>query len=254
MSLFGFDNSSKSTTSLQDRRQAIGDAGTGVSGDRSTAYGSGALTATGKNSSVSLTSNSSTVNTTTTTTVDGGAIKLAGEVAKDGLALGGKLGSDAMLLSESSQRMGLQFASDAMTTSSGVMTYAMEGLVAGQKNALESNVRVIDSAIKGMLTTQADAIGLTRSVTSDAMTLADRSQGRIAQTAADALGLSSHVVDRALALINTSGDTVNNAMSQVARAYDTATNYQAEKATTDSRYLVIAGLVLFGIFAVKGFK
>lgn len=157
--------------------------------------------------------------------VDGGAIKMAGDVAMTSL-----------------------YVTDNSVQS------AISGMVKTTENSLAASNAATQAAIESANRSLSQSLSANTSVTRDAMSIADRSQILVANSASESLGMVSHLADIAIQSTNQASDTVGQAVNQVARAYDTATNYQAEKATTDSRYLVIAGLVVVGLAAVKGFK
>lgn len=135
----------------------------------------------------------------------------------------------------------------------------VQEIAAGQAAAAVSDSfafssRTTAEALAGVTTANRESLTFADRLNRDSLELADRAQGNIAKSAADSLGMIRSVVDMAMKSADLSQQGSANAVNQVARAYDTATNYQAEKATTDSRYLVIAGLVVVGIAAMRMMK
>lgn len=139
---------------------------------------------------------------------------------------------------------------------------ALAAGVNATNSALTSNGQVIKDALAATYGTANTAMGIVSSANNTSLAFADKtiansyalvdkSQGMVFESGAQALGFGSHIVDMAFQSADLSLQGSANAVNQVARAYDTATNYQAEKATTDSRYLVIAGMVVVAIMALK---
>lgn len=149
-------------------------------------------------------------------------------------------------------------SSSAITTDYGSISAALKSNEEAARSAMSGVVATANSALAANVKVTGDAFSFSSGVSRDAMSLADRSLGYMNTTASDVMGMSSHIVDQAFSMnseFKKGNDELNaDAIQQVARAYDTATNYQAEKATTDSRYLVIAGLVVVGAVALKGLK
>lgn len=170
---------------------------------------------TGDNNSVSFSS----------TSIDGGAISMAGNVAMGALAV----------------------------TDNSIQA-AINGMVTTTENSLMASNLATQAAINSANNSLSQSLSANTSVTRDAISIADRSQNLIAKSASDSIGMVSHIADLAMQQTSGATDAVQSAVQQVARAYDTATNYQAEKATTDSRYLVIAGMAVMAIVAVRGFR
>lgn len=186
--------------------------------------------------------------------------------------------------SENANKDALAFSSSTLNASGQILQDAMTGVMRSQDAVLQSNGTVIKDALFATTQTTQAALNMAASVNRDSLAavtdtstkainaigtvnsqslstvltsnqnslaLADRSQGLVFQSMGEALSYGAHVTDLAMATNKGVQDSSQNAISQVARAYDTATNYQAEKATVDSRYLVIAGMIVVALAALK---
>lgn len=98
-----------------------------------------------------------------------------------------------------------------------------------------------------------DALGSNERVTNSAMDLTNKAMGTVANSFADSLNFVGHISDLALEASARVDKISAGAIDQIARSYDTATNYQAEKSTLDSRYMVVAGLIVIGLAAIRAF-
>lgn len=102
-----------------------------------------------------------------------------------------------------------------------------------------------------------ESLSFASTVNRDSLALAERGQTLIANSAAESLGMVGHVVDLAFRSndknVLQTMEAVANSNNLVGRAYETATAYQAEKQTADSKYLVVAGLIAVALVAVKAF-
>lgn len=192
----------------------------------------------------------------------GGAAKYGGDAAigaaKDALAFGnlalgavGTANKDALAFGNLALQSSATATKDALAAT---ITATNAAITASSSSALQSMQAVGDistKSINAIGTVNSQSLSAMLTAGKDALALADRSQGLVAGSLADALGYGAHVVDLAFKSADLSQNATANAINQVARAYDTATNYQAEKATTDSRYLVIAGLVVVALAAIR---
>lgn len=169
---------------------------------------------------------------TTTTATDAGAIKAGAEIAQAALVLGGNAIHDTLAANVQTTQAVLNANGDAT------------------KNALAFG----GAAVNAVGTANATALQFADKASSNALALANKSQSMAFSSAADSLGFGQHVVDMAFAAQKSAQEVVATAGAQVAQAYDTATNYQAQKSTTDSRYLVIAGMIVIALFALKVVK
>ena len=152
----------------------------------------------------------------------------------------------------------MSFTTSNVTTDAGSIQAALKANEAASAAATAAASKAVSDTLAAGTRMMGDSYSFSTGVSDNAFSLADRAQGFASKTAADVLGMSSHVVDQAFLfnenLRKSSDALTSNAVQQVARAYDTATNYQADKATTDSRYLVIAGLIVVGLAVIKGTK
>lgn len=217
MGIFGGDSSSSSTTQNFDKRLAV-DSGAAISGDGS----------------------SIVINTTA---IDGGTVKLGGEaltLARDSVSGAGVVVMEGMRTSAKS----IQGAIDAATSAT---NNALAAATSATRDA-------IDMAAKNTaLTIQANTTAMR-----DSYDFSSRNNKMLYDTAAEAMGMVSHSSDSIIKTAADFGkrteDVAGNAINQVARAYDTATNYQAEKSTTDNRYLITAALAAVAVVAIRAFK
>lgn len=142
------------------------------------------------------------------------------------------------------------------------------GAVTGANQSLQDVISMTGYAVRdslaaaqqAVITTAAvnrDSLNFASVVNRDALTLAERGQTLIANSAADSLGMVGHVVDLAFQSNDkntlSTMEAVANSNNLVGRAYETATAYQAEKQTADSKYLLIAGLVTVAMVALRMF-
>lgn len=190
------------------------------------------------------------------------SLTVAGTATKDALSFGAtslnvssKTLTEAMSGALKSQDNVLlsngQATKDAMTVATGATSQALSAISAANRESLAAVTANAKESVSAMGAVSTQSLSTLLQVNKDSLALADRSQGLVFNSIEDALGFSAHVVDAAFSSNKGSQDATANAINQVARAYDTATNYQAEKATTDSRYLVIAGLVVVALAALK---
>lgn len=197
-------------------------------GGSSSSASSSATNATDKrlavDSGIGVTGDHNSVNFSSTS-IDGGAISMAGDVA-----------------------MG------ALVVTDNSIQAAIKGMVTTTENSLVASNLATQAAINSANNSLYQSLSANTSVTRDAISIADRSQNLIAKSASDSIGMVSHMADMAMQQTSGATDAVQSAVNQVARAYDTATNYQAEKSTADSKYLVYAALAVVGLAAVRGFK
>jgi hypothetical protein len=157
------------------------------------------------------------------------------------------------------QAQGISGDNNALTVSitSTDMGTVQGALDASAKAILENSglARETVAAIAGV---NRDSLSFAQLVNRDSMDLAARGQSMIATSAADSLNMVGNVVDLAFkaneAQSKRLSDTGMTAVSQVARAYDTANGYQAEKQTADSKYMVVAGLIVVAVVAIKAFS
>ncbi|MEC4722941.1 hypothetical protein RY831_27660 [Noviherbaspirillum sp. CPCC 100848] len=102
-----------------------------------------------------------------------------------------------------------------------------------------------------------DSLGMAATINRDSLTLAERGQSLIATSAASSLNMVGNIVDLAFkaneAQSKRLADAGATANALVGRAYETATGYQAEKQTADSKYLVVAGLIAVALVAIRAF-
>jgi hypothetical protein len=117
--------------------------------------------------------------------------------------------------------------------------------------SLLTSAQASQAAISAAQASARDALGANLTVSSNAMDLTNRAMGTVANSFADSLNYVGHITDLALEQSQRVDQISAGAIAQVARSYDTATNYQAEKATLDSRYMVVAGMIVIGLAAVK---
>lgn len=134
---------------------------------------------------------------------------------------------------------------------------AISAASAATRDALAANTSVVKDALQVSASVNRDSLAFASTVNKDALTLAERGQTLIANSAAESLGMVGHVVDKAFSLTdkNTMAaiEASVKASNLVGRAYETATGYQAEKQTADSKYMVVAGLVAVALIAIKVF-
>ncbi|KRB70494.1 hypothetical protein [Noviherbaspirillum sp. Root189] len=220
MGLFGGGNSSSSTvneTQNNDRRVALDNASQGITGD---------------GNALSVITN--------TTTSDLGSIAKA-------MALSGNV---------------VTAASDSLMGSLSLADRTVGGALAANssviRDALSATSLATRDAITAVSGANSSSLNFASQVNRDSLDLAARGQSMIATSAAESLGMVGHVVDLAFKANDNntkmSLEASSNAANLVGRAYDTATGYQAEKQTADSKYLVIAGLVAVALVAMRAFK
>jgi hypothetical protein len=146
----------------------------------------------------------------------------------------------------------------ALEVSSGAVKAANDSLMESLGLAglsVKSASQVALDAIQGVVGVNRDSLNFASVVNRDSLELAARGQSMIATSAAESLGMVGHVVDLAFRSSDASSirasDAGMAAANLVGRAYDTATGYQAEKQTADSKYLLYAALAAVAIVAFK---
>lgn len=217
--LFGGGDSSSSTTQTFDRRQVV-DSGAGITG------------------------NNNTINQTLS---DSGAIQMASAISGDALTLARDSVSGAGIV-----------VMDGMRTSAKSIQAALDASTSATNNALAAATSATRDAIDMAAKNTAMTIQSNTTAMRDSYDFSSKNNKMLYDTAADAMGMVSHASD---AIVSTYGDFAKrsedlsgNAINQVARAYDTATNYQAEKSTTDNRYLLTAAMAVVAVVAIRAFK
>lgn len=178
----------------------------------------------------------------------------AGVTAKNGMALADALAGKNLTATKDALTLADSFGSKNLTATKDALTFGTQAFAVTSKGLEEALAGMSANSSEAMRITAGvnrDSLAFASATSKDAFTLADKSQGMVYQTGALALGFGEHIVDQALKSADISQQASANAVNQVARAYDTATNYQAEKATLDSRYMVVAGIVAIGLVAVK---
>lgn len=119
--------------------------------------------------------------------------------------------------------------------------------------SIMSSAQSAATAIAAAQMSAKDALGSNERVTNSAMDLTNKAMGTVATSFADSLNFVGHISDLALEASARVDKISAGAIDQIARSYDTATNYQAEKSTLDSRYMVVAGLIVIGLAAIRAF-
>lgn len=244
-----FDRSSSSTTNLtenRDNRLVLDNQSQGISGDSNSLYV-----------------------TTNATTTDHASVAQA-------IALGNGVVSGANESLRAALAVVDKGVSNALASNSVAMNGAFATAGNATRDALSANTKVSQDAIASILSANRDSLsfasgvnrdslalassGLTLAgtINRDSLELANRGQTLIANSAAESLGMVGSIVDKAFTLNdrNTKSalEASQNASNLVSRAYDTATGYQAEKQTADSKYLVIAGFIAVALVAIKAFS
>ncbi|HJV86920.1 MAG TPA: hypothetical protein VJ698_15750 [Noviherbaspirillum sp.] len=219
MGLFGGGNSSSSTTNnetLINRQLALDNASNGITGD-------------GNVFSV----------TTNTTATDHEAVAQA-----MGVSSGAVSGANQSLMA-------------ALSLANSTANNALAANTSTVRDALAATTSATRDAITAVSGANSASLNFASTVNRDALDLAARGQSMIASSAAESLGMVGHVVDLAFqsndASAKRASDAGLSAADMIGRAYNTATAYQAEKQTADSKYLVIAGLVAVAMIAMKAF-
>lgn len=242
-----FDRSSSSTTNLtenRDNRLALEGGASGISGD-------------GNFMSVSQVSTDHGA-IAAGLSVSGGAVTAASDGLKAALSLADSAANRAIASNASTVRDALiaggEATRDALTANTSISRDAL--LVS--RDALAANTGMARDALTSVIGANRDSLNFASVINRDSIDLAARGQSLIATNAAESLGMVGHVVD--LAFRSNDKNTLSaleasvNASNLVSRAYDTATGYQAEKQTADSKYLLYAALAAVAIVAVKGFS
>lgn len=148
-------------------------------------------------------------------------------------------------------------ANESLNTALSVAGNATNASATVMRDVLAASAQNTREALTAVTTSNRDSLNFASTVNRDALTLAERGQSLIATNAASSLNMVGSIVDLAFkaneAQSKRLSETGLTATEQVARAYDTATGYQAEKQTADSKYLVIAGLVAVALVAMRAF-
>jgi len=186
-------------------------------------------------------------------------------VAEGGLGISGDGNSAAMTVNttdggtlavaDSAIKSALTVSGDSLTNAASLSAQIASQSIAAQAQAIQGALTLssqnTSQTLSAITSVNRDSLAFADNLSINSLELMDKTQGRLAASFSESLGFGSHIVDQALKSADLSQQGSANAVNQVARAYDTATNYQAEKATTDSRYLVIAGIVAVAIVASK---
>lgn len=180
----------------------------------------------------SSSSASSTQNFDKRVAVDNGAFGLSGD-------------SNTVSINTTSTDLG------AVNKSVDAVNYATQRAADNAALAITGALDLSSQSITAIADNSRNSLAFADKLNTNAVDLAVRATGTIAASASDSLGFARSVVDMAFRSGEISQEGSSNAVNMVARAYDTATNYQAEKATTDSRYLVIAGIVAVAMMALR---
>lgn len=190
-------------------------AATTQNSDKRLAVAEGALGVSGDNNSTSMVVNS----------IDGGALKVSGEAL-----------TTAMKATEAAAQQAIDWSGQVV------------------RDSLALSSQNTSQTLSAITSVNRDALAFADHLSMGALELSVKSQGMMADSFAQDLGFAEHIVDMSMKNNDMAQQASQGAIAQVARAYDTATNYQAEKATTDSRYLVVAGIVAVAIVASKALK
>lgn len=166
--------------------------------------------------------------------------------------VGGNVG-DVTVANISTPDRALESVDSAVT---GALSFGGRALDSVDRNVLASIASSAQSAAIAIAAAQMsarDALGSNERVTNSAMDLTNKAMGSVATSFADSLNFAGHISDLALQASARVDKISAGAIDQIARSYDTATNYQAEKSTLDSRYMVVAGLIVIGLAAIRAF-
>lgn len=222
MGLFSSSKSSSTTSYLtenNDRRVAVDGQSQGISGDGNSLY----------------------VNST-----DHGAIVQA-------------IGASNTAVTGANQSLStaLSLAGNANAGATTVMRDALAATAQNTREALAAVTSANRDSLNFASVVNRDSFDLATTVNRDSLTLAERGQSLIATSAASSLNMVGSIVDLAFKANEAQSKRLSDAgaaaNSLVGRAYETATGYQAEKQTADSKYLVIAGLVAVALVAMRAF-
>ena len=217
MGLFGGGNSSSSTTYLTenvDRRIALDNASQGITGD---------------GNSLNVYSN--------TTSTDHASVAKAIEASSGAVS-----GANQSLMS-------------ALYLADGALRGTLSANTSVVRDALAATTSATRDAITAVSGANRDSLSFATTVNRDSLDLAARGQSMIATNAAESLGMVGSVVDLAFRMNDANSKRVSDAgmsaSNLVGRAYETATAYQAEKQTADSKYLLYAAVAAVAIIAVR---
>lgn len=210
---FDSDSASSSTTQNYDKRLAV-DHGLGVTGDGNTI-------------------------TTSSTLSDSGAIAAALEMNKGSTALS----SHSVDMAQNSA-MFMGIVADA----------AGKRELEAMQSALDATTRANSDALAGMQKATSDAVGAVGTATKNALDFSGQTLKDAfafsSKNMADVLGLESHIVDKAFDQNKAVQDAFATATNDVNRAWDSSSQFQVDKVTADSKYMIYAFVGLIAVMAL----